>query len=420
MRSIPRWGLAVIAAVPLFTAHAEGERSLRLQDAIQRVLDANPSLAAQTQLVRSAEARRDLHSLAPPLTGGVELENFAGSGAVGGADALETTLRLSGVVELGGKRGLRRQAGDVEVQLAEARRETARLDLLASAARRFLDVAVGQERLALATRAVTVSERSATIVEDRARAGAASGVDRNRAQLALARTELEREDAEHELAAARVALAALWGQRQPDFERADANLYDLPAPQELAALAGHLDRNPDIAALATEARLQAARATVAAASGRADLSLSGGVRRLEQTEDQALVLTLSAPLFAGSRAAPARREAEAAAEGLVRTTEARKLELYATLFEVYQELLHSRTEVSVLRERALPRAEENLTLLETGYRLGRYSFLELSAGQAQVLELQRELCDAARNYHNFLIEIERLTVTPAVASGVTP
>lgn len=416
----PILGPALIAAAPLVAAQTESGRSLRLQDAVQRILDANPSLAAETLLVRAAQARREVLGLAAPLAGGVELENFAGSGALRGTDALEATLRLSGVIELGGKRGLRREAGAAEVQLAEARREAARLDLLSSAARRFLEVVADQERLVLANRAFALAERSATIVEERARAGIASEVDRNRAQLALAKIEIQREHAEHELAAARVSLAALWGLRQPDFDRADANLYGLPAARELAALEQGLERNPDVAVLATEARLQGARALLAAASGRPDLSLSGGVRRLEQTGDQALGMTLSAPLFAGSRAAPARQEAEAARESLVKSLEARKLELHATLFAVYQELLHARTEVGVLRERALPRAEENLTLLENGYRLGRYSYLELSNGQTQVLELQRELLDAARDYHDFLIEIERLTALPAAASGVSP
>jgi len=420
VRLFPFLGLAVVAVAPLVIAQAEDKRSLRLQEAIARILSANPSLAAETQLVRAAQARRDVLALGHPLAGGLDLENFAGSGQHQGADALEATLRLSGVIELGNKRELRRQAGDGEVQLAEARREAARLDLLANAARRFLEVVADQERLVLAQRAATLAQRSAAIVEERAKAGAASGVDRNRAQLALAKIEIGREHAEHELAAARVALAVLWGVRQPDFDRADANLYDLPAPQELAALEQRLEGNPDVVVLASESRLQGARATLAAASRRPDLGLSGGVRRLEQTDDQALIMTLSVPLFSDSRAEPARREAESTRDGTLKSLEARRLELQATLFEVYQELLHARTEVGVLRERALPRAEENLALLENGYRLGRYSYLELSTGQTQLLELQRELLDAARDYHDFLIEIERLTAMPAAATGVSP
>jgi outer membrane protein, heavy metal efflux system len=420
VRLSPLFGLAALAAAPLVIAQAEGQRSLRLQDAIVRILAANPSLAAETQVVRAAQARRETLLLRPPLAGGVDLENFAGTGQHSGTDALEATLRLSGVIELGNKHELRRHAGDGEVQLAEARREAAQLDLLSTAARRFLEVVADQERLVLARRAATLAQRSAAIVEERAKAGAASGVDRNRAQLALAKIEIAREHAEHELAAARVTLAALWGLREPDFDRADANLYDLPAPQELAALEQRLEQSPDIIVLAGESRLQAARAKLAAASRHPDLALSGGVRQLEQSGDQALVVTLSVPLFSGSRGAPARQEAEATRDGALKSLEARRLELHATLFEVYQELLHARTEVGVLRERALPRAEENLALLETGYRLGRYSYLELSAGQAQVLELQRELLDAARDYHDFLIEIERLTALPAAAAGVSP
>src|SRR5262245_33257394 len=84
----------------------EGE--LTLARAIEAALLNNPDLHASAYELSAAQARIVQAGLRPNPELGVELENFAGSGALQGVDALETTLSLSQVVELGGKRTLRR------------------------------------------------------------------------------------------------------------------------------------------------------------------------------------------------------------------------------------------------------------------------------------------------------------------------
>ena len=49
-----------------------------------------------------------------------------------------------------------------------------------------------------------------------------------RARVALARAEIEREHAEHELLSSRRRLAAMWGAREPDFDDAAGDLFTLP------------------------------------------------------------------------------------------------------------------------------------------------------------------------------------------------
>jgi outer membrane protein, heavy metal efflux system len=136
---------------------------------------------------------------------------------------------------------------------------------------------------------------------------------------------------------------------------------------------------------------------------------TGGVRRLEQFNDQALVFSLSVPLGMSEQAAPEIAAASADYTRIEFDAEARRLELRALLFSIYQELLHARTEARTLREDVLPQAEENLQQTEKGFRIGRYSFLELSIAQAELLDIEREAIEAARDYHGYVIEIERLT-----------
>jgi cobalt-zinc-cadmium efflux system outer membrane protein len=92
--------------------------------------------------------------------------------------------------------------------------------------------------------------------------------------------------------------------------------------------------------------------------------------------------------------------------------EARRLELHATLFDLYQEILHARTEAESLHEKVRPQAEAMLATTNEGYRAGRFSVLELADAQLQLIEVEREAIRAAAQFHVLLVEIQRLTGEP--------
>ena len=78
--------------------------SLTLRDALARTLRGSPDLAAFNYDLRAAEARVLQSGLRPNPELAYEIENPTGSGAYKNADLMENTVRLSQVIELGGKR----------------------------------------------------------------------------------------------------------------------------------------------------------------------------------------------------------------------------------------------------------------------------------------------------------------------------
>jgi cobalt-zinc-cadmium efflux system outer membrane protein len=90
----------------------------------------------------------------------------------------------------------------------------------------------------------------------------------------------------------------------------------------------------------------------------------------------------------------------------------RRLELQAQLFDLYQEILHARTEAMALNEQVRPQAEAMLRTTNDGYRAGRFSLLELADAQLQLIEVEREAIQAAAQFHTFLIEIQRVIGAP--------
>lgn len=403
------WLLAVAC-----TAGAADD-ALTLNDAIARAMADNPELALGALRERAADARIETAGQAPPPRLALELENFAGSGASRGLDGVDATLVLSRTVELGGKAAGRQAIARQQRALVATEADIRRLDLLARVAQRFVHVVRDQALLRIAEEGVALAERARDQARHRVEAGAAPRSEAARADIALADAELELEHATHELAATRVSLATLWGAREPDFARAVARLEVLPRADPLDAVMAALDRNPQQRVLAGEQRVAAARQQLAMARRATDITVSGGVRRREGRDDNAFVLGVSVPLFSAPRAEPevtARQATHAAGE---REREAAARELFAVVYARYQEMVHARTELDALQTRILPRAEEVLADIRTGYAQGRYRYPELAEARHRLIEHRRRAIRAAERYHRHLIEIERLTGTPAAS-----
>jgi len=344
-----------------------------------------------------------------PVKAKLELENFAGSGEFSGDDLLEATLSLGKVLELGNKAGLRGDIARNEAALLGNEQDAERLDLLVEAARRFIQVVVDQERLKIARDKLALAKRTAAIVDERVRVGKSPDTERRRTRIAVARAETELDHATHELATSRLKLSTLWGKTEPGFSSARASLFALNPLGSFDELAQLLERNPDLTRFASEQRLAEARLRLEQSRRRMDIELSGGVRYHNVTDDSALVLSASIPFGSRSRAAPGIESSRLLSDRHPLLYKQRQLELHASLYAIYQELSHAYSASRTLREQIVPEAELALRDYETGYRSGRYSLLELSDAQKTLLDARLESVMTAADFHNYRIEIERLT-----------
>ena len=409
---------ACAMALALWAANAAGAASpapgeaLTLNRAIELAAAHSPSIAALTSEKEALAARGEAEALPPNFHIESEFENFAGSGDASGTDLLESTVRVSRVLELGDKAALRRGVGAAELDQLAAEQQLTRAELSAEVSRRFIHVLSDQTMLVTAKRATELARTARDVARERVNAGASSPAALGRAEIALARSEIEQEHAEHELASSRVKLSILWGDTAASFAPVSGELFDLPPLESLDAYRSRLDASPELTRFASDARVQDARVRLAQAQRSPDVSIAAGVRRLEQFDDAALVASFSVPLGTRRRADLQERAARADRSRVDMNREARRLELHATLFDLYQELLHARTEAQTLHAQVRPQAEAMLATTNEGYRAGRFSLLELADAQLQVIEVEREAIEAAASYHTLMVEIRRLTGAP--------
>ena len=406
----------------LLTAGAQAQDAppITLREALAAALLKNPSLQAQAYEARIAEARILQAGVRPNPELSVGAENFLGTGALSGVKSLETTLQLSQLIELGDTRARRIGAAEGERALATADAELKRVEVLAEVARRFTEAVADASRLATARNARELGEQTVAAVQARVAAGAASPVELNKARTTLAVLHIEEEHAEHELLVCRQSLAAILGEAQPNFGEARADLLALPALPAFEALAARLESSPLLTRFGTEARWREAQEMLARSLRRSGARVSGGLRRVEQSDDFGLVASVSIPLPVRDQTAGAVREARERRAQLDAAAQAQRLELRATLFALYQEMLHARTALDQLRKTVIPTAEETLALVTQGYRDGRFPLTELLGAQQSLGELRGQAVANAAAFHLHVITIERLLGAPLQTVAAQP
>ena len=390
--------------------------TLSLPQAVARALAHNPAIRAGDRTIVAAERQADLAGLAPPWVVGVEAENLGGTGSMAGIRAMETTLRLERALERGGKRAARRAAGAIDIERSRNALEQTRLELSTEATRRFVEVLAGQARGAVAEQDRALARELSATVRRWMQAGRSPESDLALMQIAETRADIAAEHVEHELASARVALAALWDAAEPDFDAVAGDLFELPAPPSHAALLARLPENPVLLGLALDTRVARARERVAAAGATPDVTWHVGVRRLSAVDDTALVAGISLPLGSAGRSALSVAQSAAEADAAEARAQAQRMDLRQRLFSAYQELLHARTAFEAHRDRMIPQAEAALAQIRKGFEAGRFSFVALSQAQRTLLELRNTQIDAAVRYRSLLADIERMTTSTGVSS----
>lgn len=386
---------------------------LTLGTALQRAEAQHPLFRTYRAELAAADARTLQAGVRPAPELSLEIEDVLGSGTVSGIDSAQTTLGFSQLIERGGLRDRRVDTAQAGRETVVTQGEVARLDLRAEVARRFLHVLSDQALLANTREATRLARSTLEAVERRIAAARAPLAERSRAQVTLARAELDEEHAEHELLSSRRHLAAAMGQMEADFGEAQGELLQLPEVAPFEVLLTQMQATPDLLRFASEERLRASQLRLAQARRTPGLQLGAGLRRREATDDVGWVFSASLPLFAASREAGHIAEAEARIAQIGPEREQALLLAQAQLFEIYQELQHAEIEFRAQRDRVVPAVEEGLRLTRLAFDRGRYSLLELRDAQAEWALQQRRLIEAAAEYHGYLIDIQRLTGAPA-------
>jgi len=409
-------------AEPAETEGAAGEEAtgaMTLSQALALALLRNPELQAASFEVRAREAARLQAGLLPNPSLDTESEDLALSDqAIPEVSQPQTTVRLSQLIELGGKRAARIRIASADADLAAWDYEARRLDVLTRTTEEFVALLGAQERSELADDSVALARTVADAVSERVKAGVVSPVEETKAEVAVADAEVEQEAARRTGDAARQRLALMWNSRGPTFPRASGTLPPVAAIPPESQLADRLAQNPDLARW--DAELARRQAAVQAETARRipNVTLSTGYRKFHDTGNDALVVGASVPLPMLDQNQGAIAAAEARLTGAARERLAAESRTRAALAETYRALSSAEREAAVLDSRVLPGAQSAYDAAREGYQLGKFGFLDVLDAQRTLFTARVQSLNARVAFHTAVARVERLISEPIDAPAI--
>lgn len=393
-------------------------QTLTLRVALQRALVSSPRLTAAERDVGIATGQHIQAGALPNPELSYEQDNSFGSGVYRGTRSAETTLQISQLFELFGKREARISAGLAGVDVATIQRKATRLEILSETAIAFVNVVGLQRRIHILDQQVVAIDKITPLLQRRVEAGASSVAETGRADVASSLVKADRERAKAALASARRELAVLMGDTTPKFSAVSGQLDVTGRPPTFQSVVAAIDANPQLVRWTALYAQRNAELLLARLKPYPDVRLSAGWRHFNDTRDDAVRLTLSVPipLFDQNQG-----NILSAQENLAKVRaerEANRNTLIVVAGRAYDSLQGSLRELAVLRETAIPKARQSSDAISDGYGQGRFSLLEVLDAQSSLTQARLREQEALQNFHIAIATIEGLVGNPfALARG---
>jgi len=386
--------------------------TLTIREAVQLALLKNPELHSYSIEVRAREARTLQESFAPNPTIEFEVENFGGTGELSGFNGSEYSLSVGQVIELAGKRKKRTHAAAINSDLAALDYETKKLDILTETVKRYIQLIGDQKQIALNEELVTVSEKLYKAVNRLVQGGRISAAELSRTKVLLTTSKIDLIRSRRKQEANRSLLSSMWGEVRPKFKWVTGSLNTIIKIPPVDSLKNLLNDNPDIVRWSTEIEMRQAIESLEEAKQIPDPTIQAGYRHLTVPNINAFVVNLSVPIpvFDNNKGA-----VQEAYNRRIKAEEQSKFtEIYfrTNLIELYQNLAALYSEIDNSNKSILPEAENAYEIINEGYLLGKFSFLDVLQSQKTLFETRKNLILSLVEYNIQIASIERLIGRP--------
>jgi cobalt-zinc-cadmium efflux system outer membrane protein len=378
--------------------------TLDLGDALARASAADPAAAGWDARLAAAQANVRQADVKPNPSLGLELENFAGSGAFSILDRTESTLSYQQTLERGGKREARAGLARAGVELTRRRREVRRLDLLRDVQLAYAEALAADAELLIAEARLVAAHSAQSDTQRRVRAARDPLFAGSRAEAVTAQAEIDRDQARATARNAREVLARFWG-GSPEFALNLEAFFGVKAPgageQAVAAA--------DLAVLEGEREVAAANVRVEQSRAVMDPTLRAGVRHFGDGNDVALVVggTLPLRLYDSNKGAIDRAvsersaaEADIAVERNLREREIARL---------VARLTASAAESERLRAEVIPLAIRAVEQVREGFNRGGFQYANVADAERALADARARRVAVLRQFHLDQAALDRLT-----------
>lgn len=384
---------------------------LTMAAAIRLALEVNPTIATARREIEATEAQVLQGSLRPNPGFSYSVEN---TGRISRSSAAQVELPI----ERGDKRAARVEAAqrgrDVALSDLGGRQLKVRAEVMAA----FFDVLAAQELLALAQDSVGLSRRATDIAAKRVAAGKVSPVEETKARVAEASVRVTLTQAQSELRNARRRLTRLWGNAAPRFSEAQGEVDLLPLIPERESIDQRLRTSPLLQRAQLELERRKSLVNVEQSKTVQDFTVSVGVRRREESQNEQMMLGFSVPIPLYNRnqgnLLEALRREDKARDELV----AIRIALTSDAYQIMERISARRQEAELLRTEVVPGAKSAYEAATIGFENGKFSFLEVLDAQRTFFSAKSQYLTALAAVHRAVTDLEGILGEPD--SAVSP
>ncbi len=382
---------------------------ITLDEAIKKAVTASPVSRIETSLKEMSKGSRQQAGLIPNPELSLEAENVAGKGNYKGTDALETTIGVSQLIEVGGKRSSRIKIANEELTLAGYEAESRKLGLVYDVTTAYIEAVAAEELVILAEEQKKLAQGTFDTVAKRVDAAADPVFQKSKASVALSAAKIAVKQAQQQEKISKKKLVSFWNGRALEIELDNSFFRNLEAPQDYQTIISALKNSPDYQRWNALHAQSKAVLDLEKANSVPDPSINVGVRDFRETGDQAFLVGVSIPFPVFNRN---QGNISKAGHGIAKVDAERQkawIDLETSLESLTEELEGSFSEAQIISENTLPAAQKAFSEARRGHSAGKFAYLEVLDAQRTLSDVREEYINALKKYHITRAEINRLS-----------
>ena len=404
------WGAVFLTSAQQVNDSLEIEnQKITLDEAVETALKNNPNLTVYEYEIESLEKQKLHAGLIPNPEAAFEAENFLGGKDLSGLKGSEFTLSASQLFELGGKRSSRIDLAGSEVNSAKGELELRKLELIANVKEIFFNLYKISKQIELQTQFIKLNEEILGTITKRVKAGRTSPAEESKVKVALINSRIELDRLQRQSLSASSTLSFLLGTTAKQFEP-EIDVYEkIVLPPDREDVIAGLEEIPLIKIIENERDLRAAKLELEKSQAVQDLTVSGGVRYLNELKTNSFVAGISMPLPFFNRNQGNVQSAEILLKQVDEIKSARILSVISTINSSFNNLLSAYNNAASLKEEIIPESEKAYEITRLGYLQGRFAFIDLLDAQRTLFDTEAQYLLELADYYKALIELENLT-----------
>lgn len=400
----------ILFAQEQVTGAINTENGYSLQEVIDIVIKNNPELATFKLELDAAEAHLKQEGLWDNPTFTAESENFSGDNP--GFSRTENTFWLSQPFLMGGKRSFRKGIALQERGIVQLTYDAQRRYVIQEVEEAVYSILTAQKMIEFAQQAEDIARDVYKVKESNMVNDPYSSEVLLSIELELSEAAMDVLSAKKDLHIAKRQLANLLGDSEVYPGECSETLerdYNIPEYDQLKNCL--LSSNPEL--LVHSIREEQGNYLLKHAKSERipDVELSLGVRQFNEDDTYSLVGGLSVPIPLFNRNQGGIQEALVNQKRIEVDKNATRNRLILELDEHYRTFQIMEQEITVLRDRILPKAEEMLKKIMEGYEKKEVPYIGVLEARRKQIDTQKKYIETLKEFNVIIAHLERLCST---------